>query len=116
MASGRAVALASPLFLQFAFLCFSAWYPCRGIPPANSGSWLAHLAAAAVASLLWIAIARFLAFGLAIFPWFAGLDQQIARAYPILFGSGVLLYLLAVALYYVLLADQAASDAEKREV
>jgi two-component system sensor histidine kinase AlgZ len=112
----RALAMALPLALVYAFVCLSAWYTCRGVPLANSGSWLAHLAAAGVASLLWIATARFLAFGLAAFSSFAGLDQQIARAYPILFGSGVLLYLLAVALYYVLLADQAASDAEKREV
>src|SRR5436305_3420462 len=108
--------MALPLSLIYAFMCLSAWYTCRGIPLANSGSWLAHLAAAAVASLLWIAAARFLAFGLASFSTFAGLDQQIGRAYPILFGSGVLLYLLAVALYYVLLAEEAAGDAEKREV
>jgi hypothetical protein len=113
---GRAVAMALPLSLIYAFVCLSAWYTCRGVPLANSGSWLAHLAAAAVASLLWIAAARILAFALANFSTFAGLDQQIGRAYPILFGSGVLLYLLAVALYYVLLADEAASDAEKREV
>ena len=116
MSWGRAAAMALPLCAVYAFMCLSAWYTCRAVPLANSGSWLGHLAAAAVASLLWIATARFLGFGLAIFSSFAGLDQQIARAYPILFGSGVLLYLLAVALYYVLLADQAASDAEKREV
>src|SRR6266536_1517784 len=116
MSWSRATAMALPLCAVYAFMCLSAWYTCRVVPLANSGSWLAHLAAAAVASLLWIATARFLAFGLAIFSSFAGLDQQIARAYPILFGSGVLLYLLAVALYYVLLADQAASDAERREV
>jgi LytS/YehU family sensor histidine kinase len=106
--------LAVPLSLIYAFVCLSAWYTCRSVPPANSGSWLAHFAAAAVASLLWIAAARVLAFSLAGLSTFTGLDQQIARTFPILFGSGVLLYLLAVALYYVLLADQAATDADKR--
>ncbi len=48
----------------------------------------------------------------AVFP---GLDQQIGRDYPLIFGSGVLLYLLAVALHYVLLSDQASHEAEKRE-
>src|SRR3954471_19109458 len=51
---GRALAMAVPLALVYAFVCLSAWYTCRGVPLANSGSWLAHLAAAAVASLLWI--------------------------------------------------------------
>jgi sensor histidine kinase YesM len=113
---GRAVAMSLPLCALYAFVCLSAWYTCRGIPLENSASWLAHLIAAGVASLLWIAIARVLALGLSSFQTFAGLDQQTARAYPILFGSGVLLYLLAVSLYYVLLSNQAATEAEKREV
>lgn len=113
---GRALALALPLSLVYAFVCLSAWYPCRAIPLANSASWLAHLVASGVASLFWIFAGKLLAVVLSAFSPFAGLDQQMARAYPILFGSGVLLYLLAVALYYVLLADQAASEAEKREV
>src|SRR6266496_1256184 len=113
---GRAVAMALPLCALYAFVCLSAWYTCRGIPLENSASWLAHLVAAGVASLLWIAIARALTFVVSSFQTFAGLDQQTARAYPILFGSGVLLYLLAVALYYVLLSNQAATEAEKREV
>ena len=113
---GRAAAMALPLCAVYAFMCLSAWYTCRGIPLENSASWLAHLVAAGVASLLWIGSAKVLAFALSSFQTFAGLDQQIARAYPILFGGGVLLYLLAVALYYVLLSNQAASEAEKREV
>ncbi|PYV58988.1 MAG: sensor histidine kinase [Acidobacteria bacterium] len=113
---GRSAAMALPLCAVYAFMCLSAWYTCRGIPLENSASWLGHLVAAGVASLLWIGSARVLAFALSSFQTFAGLDQQIARAYPILFGSGVLLYLLAVALYYLLLSNQAAREAEKREV
>ena len=47
---------------------------------------------------------------------FSGLDQQMSRQYPLLFGSGVFLYLLAVALYYILLSNAATHEAEKREV
>jgi len=113
---GRAAALALPLCLVYAFVCLSAWYSCRSIPLENSGSWLAHLTAAIVASLLWILAARGLAATLSSFASLAGLDRQIARVYPLLFGSGVLLYLLAVALHYVLLSNEAAHEAEKREV
>jgi two-component system, LytTR family, sensor histidine kinase AlgZ len=113
---GRAASIALPLCLIYAFVCLSAWYTCRGVPLTNSGSWLAHLVAAGIASLLWIATAKALVFILSGFPTFAGLDQQAPRIYPIVFGSGVLLYLLAVSLFYVLLSNQAAIEAEKREV
>jgi len=113
---GRALAMALPLSLIYAFVCLSAWYPCRNMPLENSTAWLAHLVAAGVASLLWIASARLLSFALSSLSATAGLDHQASRTYPILFGSGVLLYLLTVALFYVLLSNQAATDAEKREV
>ena len=112
----RAAALVFPLCLIYAFVCLSAWYTCRSTPFDNSGSWLGHLVAALVASLLWVGIAKGLASGLAQVPSLAGLDQQMGRELPILFGSGVLLYLLAVALHYVLLADEASREAEKREI
>jgi len=112
----RAAAVAVPLCLIYAFVCLSAWYPSRSISIENSGSWLAHLIAAAVASLIWIAAARVLSSFLSGFSIFSGLDRQASRTYPILFGSGILLYLLAVSLFYVLLSNQAAIEAEKREV
>ncbi|HUK47838.1 MAG TPA: histidine kinase [Terriglobales bacterium] len=112
----RAAALGIPLCLIYAFVCLSAWYSCRTIPLENSGAWLAHLAGALVASLLWILIARLIADLLSATPTFSRLDQQLAGVYRILFGTGVLLYLLAVALHYVLLSNQAAQEAAKREV
>src|SRR5262249_53000945 len=113
---GRAAAMAVPLCLIYAFVCLSAWYPSRTISLESSGSWLTHLVAAGIASLLWIAAAKALVFVLSSFSIFGDLDQQAMRTYPILFGSGVLLYLLAVSLFYVLLSNQAASEAEKREL
>jgi hypothetical protein len=112
----RATALAIPLCIVYAFVCLSAWYSCRGTPlETSSFSRLAltHLSAAGVAGGIWIAVAKVL--GLALATVFPGLEQQVARDYPLLFGSGVLLYLLAVALHYVLLSDQASHEAEKRE-
>src|SRR5439155_830540 len=74
---GRAAAMALPLCAVYAFMCLSAWYTCRGIPLENSASWLAHLVAAGVASLLWIGSAKVLAFALSSFQTFAGLVEQI---------------------------------------
>jgi two-component system, LytTR family, sensor histidine kinase AlgZ len=112
----RAAALAIPLCVVYSFVCLSAWYSCRGTPLETSSFSrlvLTHLAAAVVAGGIWIAVAKGLALTLStVFP---GLEQQISRDYPLLLGSGVLLYLLAVALHYVLLSDQASHEAEQRE-
>lgn len=112
----RAAAFAIPLCLVYAFICLSAWYSCRGIPLENSGAWLAHLAGAVVATLLWIAIARALAGVLSAAEIFPAVGQQLGGVYRILFGTGVLLYLLAVALHYVLLSSDAAHAAARREI
>jgi len=65
-----------------------------------------HLTAAVVVSFVWALIARGLALALSSLERFRGLDQQVLRIYPLLLGSGGLLYLLAVALHYVLLSDE----------
>ena len=112
----RASALAIPLCVVYAFVCLSAWYSCRGTPLETSSFSrlvLTHLSAAVVAGGIWIAVAKGLALALSMV--FVGLDQQIAGDYPLLLGSGVLLYLLAVALHYVLLSDEASHEAERRE-
>lgn len=113
---GWAVALAVPLSVIYAFVCLSAWYTCRSFRLDNSASWLGPLIASGVASLLWIGIAKGLAEGLSWAPYFGGLDQQARRIYSLLFGSGVLLYLTAVALHYVLLTNEAAHEATKRQL
>jgi two-component system, LytTR family, sensor histidine kinase AlgZ len=113
---GRSAALAIPLCLYYAIVCLSGWYSCRNAPLENSAARLRHLAAAIVASILWIAVAKGLAIALASFAMFSGIDQQVVRANPLLFGSGVFLYLLSVSMYYVLLSNEAAHEAEKREI
>lgn len=113
------VALVTPLCLIYAFACLSAWYSCRSTPLESSGLLrlaLTHLSAAALMSLLWLALARGLAAVLSTFDPFQGIDQQIARQYPLLFGGGVFLYLLAVALHYVLLSSEASREAGQREI
>jgi hypothetical protein len=114
----RATALAIPLCAIYAFICLSAWYSCRGTPiEGSSFSRLAltHLLAAVVATCVWLVFARALALILVNWPFFSGIDQQAAKSVPLLFGSGVLLYLLSVALHYVLLSGEASHEAERRE-
>jgi hypothetical protein len=115
----RALAMVVPLCLLYAFFCLSAWYPCRVTPLKTSGFLRlvsTHLTAAVLMSLLWTVSAKAIAAALAGLRPFHGLGQQIVADYPLLLVSGVLLYLLAVALHYVLLAAEASREAERREM
>jgi two-component system, LytTR family, sensor histidine kinase AlgZ len=104
-------ALVVPLCLMYALICYSAWYPCRALPPGSQSAGriaVTHLASAAVAGTLWegAAAAMFALFHVA---------GSITPALPTVFFTGVVLYLLAVAVYYVVLSVEAAHKAEARE-
>jgi LytS/YehU family sensor histidine kinase len=95
----------------------AAWYPCLATPLERSSVprfLVTHGLGAIVASGLWIAAARLLARMLAGFEGFSRITSQLSKDYPLLFGTGVLLYLLAVGFHYVLLAVEASRQAEAR--
>jgi len=109
--------LSLPLCVVYAFACLSAWYPCRALPLERSGFGklaLVHLTDAALASVLWVQIAKGLAIALVRWGGFAGLDQRLTKYTPLLWVTGVLLYLLSVTFYYILLAEQASREAQER--
>lgn len=113
----EALALAFPLCFVYAFVCLSAWYPCRVTPleHTNLSKFLAtHVAGAIVATALWILAGRFLATELSQVPAFRGLGHRYMAEIPILVGTGILFYLLSVAFYYILLGLEASRDAEAR--
>jgi two-component system sensor histidine kinase AlgZ len=115
----EALVLTVPLCLVYAFICLSAWYSCRSTPLESSTFLrlsLTHLLAALLVSGLWVLIAAGLAAGLATLPAFHGFNERFARDYPLLFSVGVFLYLLAVALHYVLLSVELSREAERREI
>lgn len=116
LALTESAAMALPLALFLAFVCLTPWYLCRVLPlgveqiPKLVGN---HIAAALVAGLLWTALARLLAIGLKRF--YPQFDQRFTSQLSLLFGIGVLLYLLAVALHYLLLSVESSKEAETRE-
>ncbi|MCM3877856.1 MAG: histidine kinase [Thermoanaerobaculia bacterium] len=113
----EAAALAAPLGLLYAFLCLSSWYLCRAFP-VDSARLLATASALAVASLvaasLWLLSGTTLAWVLALLPVFETLPDRLAHAGPVVFLLGVLLYLLVLAMHYVLEAAEAARSQERR--
>jgi len=115
----EAAAFFLPLCLIYAFVCLSAWYLCRAFPMNTATSiWnvlLAYAASAAVASLLWVVSAMGWAMTLA-----AVSLQQPTRLYRdevlLIFVLGVLLFWLAAASQYMLMAFQVSRDAETRAI
>jgi hypothetical protein len=112
-----AAALALPLCLVYMFLCLSAWYSCKSAPLDRTNPTrlaLTHATAAVLISLLWVQLGKLLAFGMARLGTFSGLDARYLTAQPALFAAGFLLYLLAVAYYYILLSLEASREAQVR--
>ena len=117
MAWSEALVLSFPLCLIYAFDCLAAWYPCKVTPLEQSGFSrlvLTHLTAAALMSLVWVGIAKALAFALERWAGFSGLSQRLSSSFALLWTTGVLLYILSVTFHYVLLAEQTAREAEAR--
>jgi len=98
----EAAAQAAGLALAYAFAGLSTWYLCRAFPLGTTSAAklvLAHLAAAAALSGLWVLLA-----------WGLGPATRL----PMLFGFGVLLAVLSAALHYVWLAVEASREAQRR--
>jgi len=113
----ESAAMSLPLCLFYAFVCLSAWYPCRATPlDRSSVGRLAqvHMLGAAVAASLWVLGAEIVARGLSETNYFPDFTSRLSRVIPLLLGLGVLFYLLSVNFYYVLLAEQVSQEAEAR--
>src|SRR5258708_1990109 len=112
-----AAALTVPLCIVYAFLCLAAWYPCRATPLESSGFLkllLTHFTAAVLLSTIWVQLAKQLTILLTRWADFAGVEVRSAKYIPLLFVTGVLLYVLSVTFHYVLLAEQASREAQER--
>src|SRR5262245_2242162 len=114
----EADALAVPLPSAYAFSGLSAWYVCRQFRFGRADalrSLVAHVVAAILTSCIWLGFAALLAAAWGLWSPFAGLLQRLRPQGVALFAVGILLYVLAAALNYVLLALEAAREAERRE-
>ncbi len=113
----EAAALSLPLALFYALICLAPWYMCLVLPLGSSDTFKIagkHLAAAIVAGLIWIVLAKGLGLALGHY-FFPRLNERFSPQLPLLFGIGVLLYLLSVALHYVLFSMESSKEAETRE-
>ena len=113
---GQGLVVVLPLTLAYAFVCLSAWYVSRSTPIATSG--IARLLATALgASFLsssgWLLLARLWTTALTRYTTLRFPFGEIA---PMLFGFGLLLFMLSIAVSYVVAAFEHARDAERRQL
>ncbi len=106
-------ALTLPLIVVLAFVCLSPWYSCRGLPLRSTAPWkllTSHLFAAMCVSALILSLAHILVmvYGHA----FPDLEARFRLTLPVIAGMADLIYLLSIALHYVLFAVESSRQAE----
>jgi len=115
----EALVLLVPLFLIYAFVCLSAWYVSRATPLTTTSSLrvlASSILASAFASGLWLALTNGWIALLSMTAAFAPAADRYAQQLPFVFAVGVLLFMLALAGHYVLLAVETARQAERRQL
>jgi two-component system sensor histidine kinase AlgZ len=113
-----AAVLLLPLSLVYGFIGLSTWYLCRAFPIGGQSSWatlvVVQSIAAAVASAMWTGLGYSWAGALDALDRDLGARTFYTQQRPLLFVVGALLYWLAVACHYLLVAFQTSRDAETR--
>jgi two-component system sensor histidine kinase AlgZ len=107
-----------PLCFVYAFIGLSTWYLCRAFPLGGLTSRavliVVQLTAAAVASAIWTTLGYLWAGALDGLVDGTGAQPFYAQHSSLLFVVGALLYWLAAASHYLLVAFQASREAETR--
>jgi hypothetical protein len=113
---GEAAAIAFPMAIIYGFICLAAWYPCRSASP-HTVPFLrvitTQVMAAAVSAMLWLFLVDTWVVLLEQFPVFSKAAERFPRLVPVILAVGVVLYVLAAALHYLLMAFEEARQAER---
>jgi len=103
-----ALLVCEPLCLFYAFVCLTPWYVCRQMPLRSTGGVkraVNHIGAAILATAIWVQIAKLIAYVLNI----TGFARPELLHIVVV---GLLLYLMSVALHYMLLAVEQSRESE----
>jgi LytS/YehU family sensor histidine kinase len=112
----ESLAVALPMCFFYAFMCLASWYLTRAtLQDRPTVIAVAMLTAVALFySAAWTLLGRTWADALEIIPAFAGLAGRYIGQAALLFLTGVLLFLLATAVHYLLLTLEEARAVEKK--
>lgn len=112
-----AFAFSLPISLVYAFICLSGWYLCRAFPLQKTDTMrllMVFLLSAAISSSIWVLLSSIWSLVLAQSGLFNIPSSRPIVETRLLFGIGMLLYLLAVAIDYLIVAFEESRDAERR--
>ena len=113
----HAIVLAIPLGFLNAFLGLAAWYLCRTFPLQKTGV-LRLFGVYAVASLLtsslWVFFGRGIAAALSVLSPLHELNVLYPLQVPLLFGVGILLFLLVAVVHYLLSSFETSRSSERK--
>jgi two-component system, LytTR family, sensor histidine kinase AlgZ len=115
--AAAAAGLAFCLAAVYAFVCLGVWYACRALPLTAAQvprAVASHAFGALLTSGTWVTGGRLAAAALGRLTGRGEVDALYAAQMPVLFAIGVLLYLLAAAIHYLVLALAASREAERR--
>lgn len=113
----EAVSLLMPMCFIYAFMCLASLYVCKAFPLQHTSflkTLFAVLAASFLSSALWLLVGKGVAAILTRFELFSTLSTKFDSSVPFLFGIGMLLFVLATVVHYLLLAFDAARAAERK--
>lgn len=109
----ESISVMAPVTLLLAGVCLAPWYSCRSLPLRSTSKeklFINHVVAAMCATAIVMVFARMLVATFSgVFP---RLHQGYASAVPVLAAMVDMIYLLAIALYYVILAIESSRQAE----
>jgi sensor histidine kinase YesM len=114
---GPALAFAAPLSLIYAFLCLAGWYLCKAFPLHHTGLIRIvgiYALAAIFSSSVWVFIGRGWVGMMSSLPAMAELNRRYVDQVPLLLGVGSLLFVLTVAVHYLMSSLEASREAETR--
>ena len=105
--------ITAPVTFLLACVCLAPWYACRALPLRTTPRWkvFTYQLVGAMWATTIVMVCAHLLVG-AFHRLFPGLAEGFRSAAPVLAGMVDLLYLLAIALYYVLLAMESSRQAE----
>jgi Histidine kinase len=112
----QAALISVPVASAYAFVCLSAWYVARSLPISTSGTPRivgTGIVAAVLSSAGWLALARLWMAILVRRGWVPDSARDGGHE-SLIFGFGVLLYLLSLAISYVLITFEETREAERR--
>jgi two-component system sensor histidine kinase AlgZ len=113
----EATLFAVPLTVLYGFVGLGSFWICRSAPlelPRLARAVGMQILAAVISSIFWLVASQGWALVLDRYGSLPGLAAKQTDAAPLLFGLGVVLYLLAAALHYLLGAFSASQEAERR--